>query len=278
MRTFATAPRSSVRGFSLLELMFAMTIGLVLSLAVGQIFLGSRAGFTSNDNLSRVQENARYALGLLSREIRLSTYRSDPRVARATLYPLATAPSLTGADGGTGGVPVSGLSDTITVRFQGSGTGTGTADGTVQDCVGNRIDTGAAVVNTLLIQNDAANNNEPTLFCNTVTTACVAATCFALVPGVENMQVLYGEDINSGAASPNPDGSIDRWVTAANVTNWDNVLSVRISLLLRTDDRVGTTVDAKSYSMSGTNVYAPGNDTRLRRVFTTVINLRNRTS
>jgi hypothetical protein len=29
--------------------------------------------------------------------------------------------------------------------------------------------------------------------------------------------------------------------------------------------------------MVGTNVAAPGNDTRLRRVFTTVINLRNRT-
>jgi type IV pilus assembly protein PilW len=261
-----------MHGFSLIELMIAMTIGLVISLVVGQLFLGSRAAFTSTDNLSRVQENSRYALSVVSRELRSASYRSDPRVPRPTAYPVATTPSLTGVDGGGT------ASDQITVRFQGSGTTT-TADGTMQDCVGNRIVYGTVVVNTFLIQNDPNNNNEPTLFCNTLdpSNACVAATCFALVPGVENMQILYGEDTGAQPFTTNPDGSIDRWVGAGSVSNWDNVLSVRISLLLRTDDRVGQTKDTRAYAMSGTSVSAPGNDTRLRRVYTSVINLRNRT-
>ena len=70
---------------------------------------------------------------------------------------------------------------------------------------------------------------------------------------------------------------MNSWVTAGNVTSWDNVLSVRISLLLRGADRVAQVVDGKTYAMIGTNFTAPGTDTRLRRVFTTVINLRNRT-
>ena len=264
------------RGFSLIELMIALTIGLVVAMVIAQIFVNTSSIFRSTDNLSRVQENARYALTLLTREIRSSAFKSDPRVKSATLYPPAT-PALTGTDGGSSGTPASALPDTITVRFQGSGDGT-TADGTVQDCVGNRIDYNKTPsVNTFFIQNDAANNNEPTLYCNTVTTACVAATCFALVPGVENMQILYGEDIAALPFSINPDGSVDRWVTAGNVTNWDNVLSVRIALLMRTTEQVSTATDAKAYAMSGTSVYAPGNDRRSRRVFTTVINLRNRT-
>lgn len=265
------------RGFSLIELMIALTIGLIVSMVVSQIFINSSTVFRSTDNLSRVQENARYALAVLTRELRFGTFRSDPRIPPRTAYPLATAPALTGTDGGTSGTPASGLPDSITVRFQGNGDGVGNADGTVQDCVGNRIDYGVTVVNTFFIQNDASNNNEPTLYCNTVTTACVAATCFALVPGVENMQILYGEDINAGTFSILPDGSVDRWITAGSVSNWDNVLSVRISLLMRTTEQVSAQTDAKAYLMSGTNVYAPGTDKRSRRVYTTVINLRNRT-
>lgn len=273
-------------GFSLIELMVAMTIGMILTLLIGQIFINSKQVFSSTDNLGRLQENARFALGLLTRELRSSTYKSDPRAPRATVFPIGTAPSLMSIDGGTT-VP-----DTLMVAFQGSGNGTGTADGTVQDCVGARVDSGALVVNTFFIQNDAANANEPTLYCSTAAptsitptsvpaftkAACVAATCFPLIPGVENMQILYGEDTSGPPpATLSPDGSIDRWVTAANVSNWDNVLSVRISLLLRTPDRIADTTNTATYPMSGTSVSAPGTDTRLRRVFTTVVNLRNRT-
>lgn len=278
------------RGFSLIELMIALTIGLILSVVISQIFINTSTVFRSTDNLSRVQENARYALALLTREIRSASFRSDPRIPRPVAYPVATTPGITGADGGVSASPVSGIPDQITIRFQGSGTGAA-ADGTAQDCIGNRIDYGNVVVNTFLIKNDPANNNEPTLYCNTVTTACVdppAGSCYPLIPSVENMQIVYGEDIGAAPFTPNLDGSVDRWITASNVTNWDNVLSARIALLMRTADQVSSAVDSRTYSMSGTNVRpcpggwiagvcAAGTDSRSRRMYTTVINLRNRT-
>jgi type IV pilus assembly protein PilW len=47
-----------------------------------------------------------------------------------------------------------------------------------------------------------------------------------LVPGVASIQVIYGVKSNSGAAT----NSVDAYVTAQNVPNWSNVLSVTVNL------------------------------------------------
>lgn len=93
-----------------------------------------------------------------------------------------------------------------------------------------------------------------------------------LVPGVEDMQVLYGVDTN-GTLTPS------EYVTADQVTtdnNWPNVVSVRVALLLRSPmGAVTLPPSATSYNLLGTVITAP-RDTRLRRVFTSTIMLRNR--
>jgi type IV pilus assembly protein PilW len=265
---------------SLVELMVAMGIGLVISAVVAQLFLNSKTAFSTNDSISRLQENARYSTTLLTRSLRSAGFKSTPNVATTAVFPPA-APALAGTDGGGT------ASDSFTVRFQGSGDGAGNADGTVQDCIGTRFDLNQTAVNTFYIANDPQNSNEPTLYCNFATAAlaatpltpCNAAglvpgtTCnsMPLVPGVENMQILFGEDTDIPA-----DQSANRIVTAGNVASMDSVVSVRISLLLRTAAGINVVVDTKTYSMSGT-IVGPYNDTRMRRVFTTVINLRNRT-
>lgn len=65
----------SQRGFSLIELMIAMTIGLIVLAGVGYLYLESRQAFRSMDNLSRMQESARYALDTMARDIRMAGYR-----------------------------------------------------------------------------------------------------------------------------------------------------------------------------------------------------------
>jgi type IV pilus assembly protein PilW len=280
--------RARQRGISLIELMVAMAIGLVITIVIAQIFINSKSAFSADDALSRLQENARYSLTALTRAVRFAGYRSNPNVSAVSVFP-STAPALAGTEG-TGIV-----ADSITVRFQGSGDGAGTTDGTVQDCsgvqkgsvAGTGLDSNQIAVNTFYIANDPQNNSEPTLYCNFATptlaasplTPCDTAglvpgtTCnsMPLVPGVENMQILYGEDTD------NPkDQSANRFLTANNVTSMDNVVSVRISILLRTAIGINTGVSAATYNMSGTTV-GSFNDTRMRRVFTTVINLRTRT-
>jgi type IV pilus assembly protein PilW len=99
-----------------------------------------------------------------------------------------------------------------------------------------------------------------------------------LLEGVEDMQVFYGEDTNS-------DGVANRYVTAdvinapcvstANPGCWQRATSVRISLLLRTLD-ANITLAPQTYHYNGATVTA--SDGRLRRVFATVVSLRNHRS
>lgn len=62
-------------GFSLVELMVAMTIGFIVVGSVGYVYLGSRSAFRTTDNMSRMQESARYAMDTLTRDIRMAGYR-----------------------------------------------------------------------------------------------------------------------------------------------------------------------------------------------------------
>lgn len=61
-------------GLSLIELMVAMLLGLFLMGAVVQVTLNSKSAFTTEKELSALQESARYAAEYVAREIRMAGY------------------------------------------------------------------------------------------------------------------------------------------------------------------------------------------------------------
>ena len=67
-----TAPCVSprTRGFSLIELMIAMLLGLVVIAGVTSVFLANMSSYNTNQALSEVQDGARTAFELMSRDIR----------------------------------------------------------------------------------------------------------------------------------------------------------------------------------------------------------------
>jgi type IV pilus assembly protein PilW len=89
-----------------------------------------------------------------------------------------------------------------------------------------------------------------------------------LVEAVETMQVRYGIDAGQ-------DGTIDSYVTADNVANWDLVATVRVALVARSPDEYGTDVDDDTYVVDET-IFNPVDDRRVRQVFTTTNAIRNR--
>jgi len=94
-----------------------------------------------------------------------------------------------------------------------------------------------------------------------------------MIESVENMQILFGED-TAGA-----DTIADTYVDAATVTNWDNVVSVRIALLMRTvEEDFSTELNTNTYDLLGTNFDPTPDDHRRRRVFTNTIQVRNRSN
>ena len=61
-------------GLSLIELMIAITLGLVLMTGVVQMFLSSKVIFSTQQGMSRIQETGRLAIEFLSRDVRMAAY------------------------------------------------------------------------------------------------------------------------------------------------------------------------------------------------------------
>lgn len=59
-------------GLSLIELMVALAIGTILVLGLVQVFSASRAAYQMSEGIARVQENARFAMDFLQRDIRMA--------------------------------------------------------------------------------------------------------------------------------------------------------------------------------------------------------------
>tara|TARA_Y100001001_G_C8015367_1_gene311396 strand:- start:6106 stop:7212 length:1107 start_codon:yes stop_codon:yes gene_type:complete len=89
-----------------------------------------------------------------------------------------------------------------------------------------------------------------------------------LVEGIESMQVLYG--VSTGAFK-----QADAYVSADNVTNWQNVVSVRVAFVARSDDGANSEDVTRVFNLLGTEVTSP-TDRRARLVSTSTIGIRNR--
>jgi type IV pilus assembly protein PilW len=61
-------------GLSMVELMVGMTISLILLAGVLQIFYSSKKVYTLQDNLGTIQEGARYAVRVISKDLRRAGY------------------------------------------------------------------------------------------------------------------------------------------------------------------------------------------------------------
>ena len=63
-----------IHGFSLVELMVALTIGLIILSSVSMLFVSSKKTYTTQDRLARLQENARFAMQFIIKDLRLTGY------------------------------------------------------------------------------------------------------------------------------------------------------------------------------------------------------------
>jgi type IV pilus assembly protein PilW len=145
------------QGLGLVELMIGMVIGLIILIALGYFFLGSREASRTHDDISRMQESGRHALEILGSAIRQAGYRTDADVG-------FSGTSLTGTDG---------TPDSITVQYDAQ-------EGGEANCAGANVAAGALVTYAF-----AVNGNRE-LTCN----GSVAAD------NIEDMQITYGIDSN----------------------------------------------------------------------------------
>lgn len=83
-------PAPGQRGFSLIELMVALLLGLLLMSGIVAVYLESKRGWAQDEAIARVQENGRYALRLLSREIAMAGFYGGATETDAITSPAVT--------------------------------------------------------------------------------------------------------------------------------------------------------------------------------------------
>lgn len=66
------------KGFTLIEIMIAMLIGVLLIAGVLQVFITSKQSYRMQEELSRLQEGGRFALDFLDRDIRMTGFGDVP--------------------------------------------------------------------------------------------------------------------------------------------------------------------------------------------------------
>ena len=251
MSTRRPAPPHRRAGFTLVELLVAIVIGMALTVVVAQLFIHSRTTYTTTDDVSRMQENMRFAFQLLTRTVQLAGFHTAPNVDADTVFSPG-APAIEGADGG-GNAP-----DQLTIRYQGFGPTLGTSDGSVTDCNGNAVAAGVVAVNVYTIGVGA--NGANALFCNGI----------EAVPDVASMQILYGEDTDGDRVANN-------FLNRTAVGNMDNVRSVRFALLFQTRTPYsGVTEDTTTTYTLHDAVLGPFDDTLIRRPMVMTVAMRNR--
>lgn len=237
------------QGFTLVELMIAVTISLVLLLVIGTTFVSTRQAFRVQEDNARIQESGRFALEILGRSIKQAGHADIPFTGFKVEF---DGTAINGTDGAVG------VADTLTIQY----------DGTLndRDCEGGQVTaTGRIIQNHFNI--DAANARLQCRGTNAVVPPAPVAppSGIELVENVEDLQILYGIDTNG-------DQSANQYV--ASPANWDQVVTARVCVLVRSEKT--NIIAAGSYlDCNGAAVAVPA-DRRLRRAFSATFNLRNR--
>lgn len=101
MKNYHCTARSH-RGFSLVELMVAMVVGLIILGTVSAIMVNANKNYTATDSTARLQENARFAMHFITTDLRRAGYfgcTDDISVLKSTLN----------GSGGAGGLALNAL-------------------------------------------------------------------------------------------------------------------------------------------------------------------------
>lgn len=251
------------QGFTLVELLIAMILGLALMAGVIQIFLSTQNTYRMEEGLARVQDSGRFSLDLITTQLRMAGYpfnlssSTNPLAWNATTDPSAAAqpfarqPVENGANG----------NDELVFQYEAE-------TGTVRNCLGEQPGANVLIQDRYYVA-DVDGDGVRELRCTTN-----GGADQPLVESVESFQVMYGVDTTTPV-----DGKPDTWVNAAGVTaaQWrERVVAVRVALLIGTGGNVADSLDTQSYRLLDAGTVPAANDLRRRRMFTTTVALRNR--
>ena len=304
-------------GLTLIELLIASTLGLFIVAIVFSLFLSSRLSLNETERLSVINENARYAASVLINELRLVDFFG--RTTSASISLDSDLVSIGGGDcsGNAAGYDLSNSlwvvlaenstvancvnnaatnSDVIFIKRAGSDvvnfadmesgknylmtnhmTGVlfneSDTDSPPTSNVGGDVPGGEIqeyIAAAYYVRN--VDGESPTLYRKRLTGSAWEDPGQEVAVGVERIHLQFGVDTNN-------DATADFFVASGDVPTWDNVVSARLYLLVRSENADEDFTDTKTYQLGeaafGGVTYEP-NDNYHRLLVETSISFRNR--
>ncbi len=328
-----SAVQAKQNGLTLIELLVALVISSVIAIAAISALVVSRQGFSTVDGASQLRDNARFANDMLRRFgvqagfndlADATTVWQKDATGKPIGNPLANVRGFNNAKASatdpvnaatarTSATELGYGSDVLILQYQTVETspGSGVSDNSMIDCFGRApiglpTSPGDRRANIIHVGLDGAG--EPGLRCST-DDATINPRSQALVPGVENFQVLYGVDgVTPGVEATGVKSEVvTNYLRADQLTvpadpdgsktnsNWRRVRSLKIGMVIRGPVGSAQQAIAQTYyplgggrsaaggspgsAMSAAadigTAYTPAADTRLRQVVTFTIHLRN---
>jgi type IV pilus assembly protein PilW len=261
-------------GATLVELMVALTVGMLVMLLAAAMLVSANAAYLAQIEAAALDDAGRYALEIVTRAARQAAFVNWEREEAGGDQAMAPAP-LGGLDAHSLaraseaiedplGDAVNG-SDVLAVRFAGAGSAAG-GDGSVIDCAGFGVNQHEEGWSIFFVARNAAGEAE--LRCKYHGNSSWSAD--AIVAGIDSFQVLYGLDTDTPA-----DGVANEYVSA-NVlderdaalvlaasdpaarererlrrTHWKRVASIHVALVIHGQRPAPTEAEPRVFDLFG---------------------------
>jgi type IV pilus assembly protein PilW len=212
-----------LRGFTLIELMIAITVAVFLIGGLLMMVQSTRNTFAAQNQLAQLQDNERLVLTFMTEVIESAGYFPDPGVNTGAAVMPVKAPFAAAGQAVFGTFNANPLlPDDVTIRY-----GAGPADD-IFNCRGtkNAVAPYDTFENRFWVDNTVPSN--PVLTCTFTSGVIPGGVPVPLVNGVKNLKILYG-------VKRNPVDTLscaDTYLNANQMApvDWNNVCTVKVTV------------------------------------------------
>ncbi|TNL61551.1 prepilin-type N-terminal cleavage/methylation domain-containing protein [Acinetobacter bereziniae] len=285
---------NSQQGFTLIELVVALAIGLIVSAAALQLFTGGLITTKMQEASAELQDSGVFGVDYIARDIRLANFGNvnnpvldtttpnggiiftsgDPASGKANLQLKDVSAELLTKSGGSSETSAS--SDQLTIMFQ--------APNNMMNCEGRQVQANEYVIQRYFLRTD---NNNLALACDANTPGSMAPSIAGLndknngeviMPRVDLVRFYIGAKVGNNFSYYTIE-QFKKAVNGATSPNVPRVVSIRMMVLVRSKDPItNKNIDPSKESFNfpdGVVTLTDKSTKYLRRLYTTNIALRN---
>lgn len=257
---------SAVTGFTLIELMISLVLGLLISAAVMQVYLINTRTITVQQSASEVQDSTIFAMQALEEHIRIAnlgnpivsindkTNHGGVVLTKSNLGSSnnTEAKYFTASTGSTGWSGLSNIKDTgsdqLTIQYK------NITPNTLYDCKGGKIDANSSdwVVERYFIRLSSSTTTELALACDAgrVDASGLVTSAFngdgeIIVPAVDQFNVLLGTQTGVNELTYLPAK------TYLELTDKPSITTVKVGVIVRSNTPLITDGDKEKFNIFG---------------------------